>query len=236
VRSRQELVGDLVSWNNSLVRAHASDRDAPNPRPLEGVTWNAALEAAYPVLRAEWDAFADAGGRLPRMEELIDEHQGNEGAWHAGLLISRGRVVPGLADRFPQTVAALDQIPHLWSALFSVLDPGAQLHEHVGPNAGMLRYHLGIDCGADAALVVRGETVPYRDGVGILFDDTEPHAAWNHGPAPRVTLFCEAIRPVDGAARFANAAVQRILALDPRFRRAPVRAAEWERTLNSSLG
>jgi beta-hydroxylase len=65
---------------------------------------------------------------------------------------------------------------------------------------------------------------PYHDGVGILFDDTEDHEAWNRGPAPRVTLFCELVRPVHGPARLANAGVQRLLALDPRYRRAPRRA------------
>ena len=38
--------------------------------------------------------------------------------------------------------------------LWSVLDPGSELPEHVGPNAGVLRYHLGVRCGQDAALAV----------------------------------------------------------------------------------
>ena len=223
------VLGSVVARNNARVRRHATDRTAPNPRDLAGCTWNDHLEAAHRAIRAEWDAFEAAGGRLPRIEELIDEDQGNEGTWRAGLLVSRGRPATALARRFPHTVQALEAVPGLWSALWSVLEPGAELHEHVGPNGGMLRYHLGVDCGGDAALRVGEVTVPYVDGRGILFDDTAPHAAWNHGPRRRVTLFLEVLRPVEGPARWANAAVQRLIALDARYRGAPARADEWDR-------
>jgi beta-hydroxylase len=228
----QRALGAIVTGNNARVRRRAIDRGQPNPRALQGCTWNDRLEALHPDLRAEWDAFVAAGGQLPRIEDLIAESQGNEGTWRAGLLVSRGRPIPALADRFPQTLSALEQVPHLWSALWSELEPGGELPEHVGPNAGMLRYHLGIDCGPAAGLRVGAVTTPYRDGRGILFDDTAPHAAWNHGERSRITLFLEVIRPVPGAAGLANRAVQSLLALDPRYRRAPARAAAWDRALN----
>lgn len=230
----ERALGALVMANNRSVRARALDRSQANPRPTTGrFHWNAKLEAQWPNLRAEWDSFARSGGRLPKIEDLIDESQGNEGTWRAGLLVSRGAPVPALADRFTATQAALSCVPGLWSALWSVLEPGAILHEHVGPNAGVLRYHLGIDCGSAAALQVGNVEVPYRDGVGILFDDTVPHAAWNRGPEPRVTLFLEVLRPVPGPAGILNRSVQRVLALDPRYREAPRRAAEWDAALNS---
>lgn len=225
------LLGPLVAANNARVRLHAADREAPNPRPLDGVAWNRALEAAWEPVRAEWDRFVAGGGRLPRIDDLIDEDQGNEGTWRAGLLVSRGKPVAALADHFPRTLATLAPVPGLWSALWSVLEPGAELPPHVGPNAGMLRYHLGVDCGADAALAVGDVTVAYRDGHGILFDDTDLHAAWNRGPRPRTTLFLEVLRPTPGPAGIANRAVQELLALDPRYRRAPARAAQWRYTL-----
>lgn len=228
------LVGSLVAWNNATVRRHASDRFAANPRPVEDLAWHRALQRAYPEIRAEWDAFADGGGQLPNIEDLIDEHQGNDGPWRAGLLVRKGRPIGRPATRFPATLAALAQIPGLWSALWSVFDPGSELPEHAGPDAGVMRYHLGIDCGHDAALSVGGAEHPYRDGEGILFDDTAPHSAWNRGPRPRVTLFCEILRPVDGPARFTNTAIHHLVALDARYRRAPVRAADLDLALNGS--
>ena len=219
-----------MAKNNARVRRHATDRFHANPRPMGAGSWNRHMERAHPRIRREWDAYVADGGGLPLIEELIDEHQGNTGEWRAGLLISKGRPATHLAQRFPDTVDALASVPGLWSALWSVLEPGTELPEHTGPNAGMLRYHLGIDCGSDAALRVGTITTPYQDGIGILFDDTEPHEAWNHGSSPRVTLFCEILRPIAGPARVANQVVQRVLALDPRYRGAPDRADSWART------
>ncbi len=229
----ERLLGRVVASNNRRMQAHAADRSEPNPRRLGPDHWNQRLEAREHAIRAEWRAFAQAGRRLPELSDLIDEDQGNQGSWQAGLLVSRGRPVPPLADRFPDTIAALLSVPGMWSALWSVLDAGTELPEHQGPNAGVLRYHLGIDCGADSALQVAGTTTPYVDGRGLLFDDTAPHAAWNRGTRRRVTLFCEVVRPARGATRLANLAVQRLLALDHRYAGAPAKAEEWDRTLNS---
>lgn len=223
------LLSRTLTWNNDRVRRHASDRFEPNPRRHDAAPWQTDLEAAFPQIRAEWDAFCAAGGTLPLLSAVVDEHQGNEGEWRAGLLISRRKPATLLADRFPRTVDALAHVPGLWSALWSVFEPGTELPTHTGPNAGMLRYHLGIDCGNGAALEIDGATTPYRDGHGILFDDTVPHAAWNRGETRRVTLFCELLRPIHGPSRWTNHAVQALIGLDPRYRRAPGRADEWER-------
>jgi beta-hydroxylase len=219
----EQVLGRLVVSNNE--RIHRVDPGRPNPRPLQGLAWHESLVAAWPGIRGEWDRYEASGGGLPRIEQLIDEHQGNVGEWRAGLLVSRGRAVGPLAAEFPATVAALRSVPRLRSALFSVLAPSAELPEHVGPNAGMLRYHLGVRCGTGAALRVVDTVVPYRDGEGVLFDDTEPHAAWNHGDEPRVTLFCELERPLPLWPTLLNRGVQWVLSQDPRYRRAPRRAA-----------
>jgi len=220
----------IMTANNRWVRA--ADPRAENPRSLDGCGWHDALVEAYRDIRAEWDAFDRRGRRLPRIEQLLDEHQGNEGAWRAGLLVTRGRVVPALADQFAATIAALAQVPGLLSAVWSVLEPGAELPEHHGPNAGVLRYHFCIVSNDQAALRVRASVMPYREREGILFDDTAPHAAWNRGETPRVSILCELLRPLPTPAAWTNAATQRLLAFDRRYRIAPARADEWNRALN----
>lgn len=222
-----------LTANNRRVRARAHDAEAANPRPLsDDDEWRRRFESAYPTIRAEWDAFRAADRRLPLMEQLIEEHQGNEGDWHAGLLVHNGHRSPTLAEWFPGTLDALDAIPGMRFALWSVLDAGTELPEHTGPNAGVLRLHLGIDCPGDTALQVNDTVVPYRDGVTVLFDDTEPHAAWNRGTRERVTLFCEVLRPTPGLTSVLNRLVQAMLAMDPRYRNAPRRARELDGALN----
>lgn len=224
------VVGAALRLDNRLIRR--VDGVRPNPRPVEAEPWHGGITAAWPALRAEWDAFVASGGRLPRIEQVLVEDQGNEGSWRLGLLVADGRPVPVLAEQFPVAIATVLQIPGLRSAMWSELDAGAEIPTHRGPNAGVLRYHLGVRCGDDAGLEVDGVVVQYRDGHGVLFDDTAPHAAWNRGRAPRVTLFCELVKPLPPPVSWCNDAVQAVLLRDERYRRAPERAQEWHRALN----
>lgn len=229
------VLGSFVERNNERIeRAERIGGTNSNPRALEQVGWHRTLVALWPAIRAEWDAFAGAGGRTPLIEDLLEESQGNTGEWRAGLLFAAGRPTALARRHFPGTLAGLAQIPGLQSALWSVLEPGAELPEHHGPNRGVLRYHLGVSCGSASALRVGSRVVDYVDGQGVLFDDTEPHAAWNRGTTPRVTLFCEIERPLPLLPRLRNRAVQLLIRLDTRYRRAPRRADELHRDLNGA--
>lgn len=230
MKALEQALGTAVVANNE--RIHRVDTGRGNPRSLDGLVWHQRLVEQYPAIRADWDAFVERNGRLPLIEDLIVEHQGNEGPWRAGILWSKGKPVRPMDAEFPATITALRGIPGLRSALWSLMEPGTELPEHTGPNAGMLRYHLGIRCNQDSALQVGDTIVTYRDGEGVLFDDTAPHAAWNRGSEPRITLFCEIERPLDGYNAMMNRMVQRVISLDSRYRNAPRRAAQWHRALN----
>ncbi|MFM7068743.1 MAG: aspartyl/asparaginyl beta-hydroxylase domain-containing protein [Actinomycetes bacterium] len=223
-------LGRVVRANNDRIRR--ADVVVDNPRPLSDVRWHHRLVAAYPDIRAEWDRFAESGGRLPRIDDVLTEDQGTVGVWRVGLLVANRRPCTALASAFPHTLEIIAGVSGLRSALWSVLEPGSELPEHCGPNAGVLRYHLGIRCGEDAALSVGAVVTPYRDGEGVWFDDTAPHAAWNRGDRDRVTLFLEVDRPLPPITALANRCVQRVLGLDHRYRTAPRRAAAWDAALN----
>jgi len=53
--------------------------------------------------------------------------------------------------------------------------------------------------------------------------------------AERVTLFCAIERPLGAPGRWLNAAVQRALGFDRRYRSGPERAVAWDRALNPGL-
>lgn len=223
-------MGSAVRWNNAM--AHAADVGVPNPRPLDDVDWHRRLVAGFDDVRAEWDAFAASGGRLPLLDDLIQEEQGSTEPWRAGLLVAGGTPVRRLADRFPRTTALALSVPGIRSALWSVLTPGAELPEHVGSNAGVLRYHLGVVCPHGAGLRVGDRVVPYREREGVLFDDTVPHSAWNRSDRDRVTLFLELRRPLRGSRDLRNRWTQTLIGQDRRYRGAAARAAEWDLALN----
>lgn len=222
----------LVHWNTA--RIHRLEPDAPNPRPVDDEPWCRDLVAAHPVIRREWQAFVDRGGELPLIDDFLDGWQGNVGGWwKTGGLISRGRPRAPLADVFPQTVAALLEMPDLLSAIWSVLGPGAELPPHTGKNAGALNLLVGVDVPAGSGHSFEGATASLEDGRVVVFDDTLPHAAWNPSDRPRVLIIGDVRRPLPGIDGAVNRGVQwASYWLTPGYRTAIRRGAELHHALN----
>lgn len=224
------LLGSIVERNNRRIDDQAAGW--PNPRPVESLPWHHALASNYPTIRDEWDTFVGEGGRLPRIDDLLGEQIEVGGTWRAGLLCA-GTTASELALRaFPETLALVQQIPRLQAALLSYLEPHTDLLPHHGPNSGVLRYHLGVDCPPGAALTVDGVEHPYCNGEGILFSDRSLHSASNPSDRPRITLFCELEADAVGSARLRNEAVQAVLRRDPRRWMMLAASNSWDRNLN----
>jgi beta-hydroxylase len=226
------VVSRLVAANNRRIRR--VDADAPNPRPIDGEAWYADLRAARTRIRAEWDAFEAADGRLPLIEDLFGTDQGNVGSWwRLGPMISRRRPLPPLADLFPDTVEALLRVPGLLSAVWSVFGPGTELPPHTGENAGSLNFLLGVRCPAGAGHEIEGVAVDLAEGDLVVFDDNLEHAAWNRSDEPRVLVIGDLLRPLPRSADRANRGVQFALHhLTPRYQRSAAVTAELHRALN----
>lgn len=103
------------------------------------------------------------------------------------------------AERFcPQTVALLRGIPCVKAAMFAELPPGGMLNRHRDPFAGSLRYHLGLVTPNDdrCFIEVDGQRYSWRDGQGVIFDETYLHWAKNDSESNRIILFCDIERPM----------------------------------------
>ena len=239
--SRHELSPARVKGTASRLvdiageKFRALDRDKPHPRSTEELEWDRFLRMQWGPISEEWHAFRSAGGRLPLIENLIGQWLGNTGAWEGGVLVAWGLTSTALAQHFPVTLGALARIPGLRSALWSVLAPGAEIPEHRGPNPGVLRFHLGVDCPEGAALGLESKSVPFRNGETVLFDDTEPHSSANRSDRERVTLFCEVLRPLPTPWKQLNKATQDLLAIRPQSRARLSRANAWNIALNPHL-
>ena len=97
--------------------------------------------------------------------------------------------------------------------MFSVLAPGAVIRPHKGIFKGCLRYHLGlVTPNSDACCIeVAGEKYSWRDGEGVLFDDTFVHHVRNDTSSVRIVLFCDILRPLNFVGRLVNAVCLRAL-------------------------
>jgi beta-hydroxylase len=92
----------------------------------------------------------------------------------------------------------VNTIPSLNAAMYALLPPGARLGEHRDPVAASLRYHLGLVTpnSPDCWIAVDGERYYWKDGEGVIFDETYVHTAENRTPTTRIILLCDIERPL----------------------------------------
>ncbi len=105
---------------------------------------------------------------------------------------------PSAEGLCPQTFALLRNIPSVKAAMFAELPPGGKLNQHRDPYAGSLRYHLGLATPNDdrCFIEVDGQRHSWRDGEGVIFDETYLHWAVNGSERDRIILFCDIERPM----------------------------------------
>lgn len=82
--------------------------------------------------------------------------------------------------------------------MFASLPPGGTLNRHRDPYAGSLRYHLGLSTpnSERCFIEVDGQRYSWRDGEGVLFDETYLHWTQNGSDCERIILFCDIERPM----------------------------------------
>ncbi|HJV51491.1 MAG TPA: lipid A hydroxylase LpxO [Noviherbaspirillum sp.] len=105
---------------------------------------------------------------------------------------------PSAGRLCPKTVALLRAIPSVKAAMFAELPPGGKLNMHRDPYAGSLRYHLGLATpnSERCFIEVDGQRYSWRDGEGVMFDETYIHWAQNGSDSDRLILFCDVERPM----------------------------------------
>lgn len=118
--------------------------------------------------------------------------------WKRFYLKWYGESHPSAMTLCPRTTQLLQGIGTVKAAMFATLPPGAKLVRHRDPYAGSYRYHLGLDTPNDDCcyIDVDGEKYSWRDGQGVVFDETYIHYAANTTEHNRIILFCDVERPL----------------------------------------
>lgn len=171
------------------------------------------LEQAYPLIRAEVEALLDEQDTIPAYHEInaasTEIAATTKGRWNVFMLELLGYRAERNLARCPETAWAVAQIPGRLQAMFSVLDPGKSVPRHEGPYLGYLRYHLGIRVPAENPPEIRVADQPYvwKEGEGVLFDDSWPHEVVNHASEPRVVLIVDIPRPLPRVPDLVNRAI-----------------------------
>jgi len=92
----------------------------------------------------------------------------------------------------------------------SILHPGMELSLHKGIHAGVWRYHYGLVIPeGDTALAIDGKIFKWREGEGVIWDDTLLHEAWNHTDKLRIVIFADLPRDLHLVAGYFNKVITR---------------------------
>lgn len=98
----------------------------------------------------------------------------------------------------PKTLELVREIPGLYQAMFSILEPGKNVAAHVGPSRSYLRYHLALMVPTEKPPCIRLKDNHYTwvEGESVLFDDSWDHEVINESPQMRVILMVDIRRPM----------------------------------------
>ncbi len=188
------------------------------------------LEQSFAVVREECQLLLRSNLRIPDVETLAGAY--TAGGIHAlrwkSIMLKADRYVDENCRLAPRTSALIRGVPSAFTAFFSLLYPGERIPPHWGYYKGFLRYHLGVVIPRDnvdrsswlrvnsrvtpgrhrdAGDIEQGSTYYWREGRGIVFDDTFLHDAANLSDEVRVVLFVDLVRKLPPALDLLNRAV-----------------------------
>jgi beta-hydroxylase len=175
------------------------------------------------TLRSHWQVIRDEAIALAKASQIKASDQFNDAGFHSFFRTGWKRFYlkwyddaphPSALKWCPRTVEILQHTPSIKAAAFTELPPGAKLGKHRDPFAGSLRYHLGLITPNDDRCRIRVDGHPYswRDGEGVVFDETYIHWVDNDTDQDRIILFADLERPMKYRwATWLNHAVARTL-------------------------
>lgn len=200
-----------VSYDHPLHRPQVfsiQHRHSPAFFEPESFPWAEQLENRFPAIRAEILSGLDvAGDGRPylgdghRLEGEQWQPLVNTMNWASVHLYSRGVANRQVIDKFPATLAALQQVPlatqqgNPGEVFISVLAPHTSIPQHYGVSSAVLTVHLPIVVPPGCGLQVHDTTRTPVEGKLLVFDDTWQHCAWNHSDQQRVVLIFELWHP-----------------------------------------
>ncbi|UGQ45501.1 lipid A hydroxylase LpxO [Massilia endophytica] len=157
-------------------------------------------------LQQNWQTIRDEAENLIRLQKIKASEKNDDAGFNSFFKAGWKRFYlkwydashPSAEQLCPQTYALLKSIPSVKAAMFAELPPGGKLNPHRDPFAGSLRYHLGLATPNDdrCFIDVDGERHSWRDGEGVMFDETYIHWAINGSESNRIILFCDVERPM----------------------------------------
>ncbi len=210
--------------------------------PLDDYPELRALEAGYADVRSECERLLAFRPRLTDMAALGGQYteRGIHTIQWKVFMLKSGSFIEENCALAPKTAALLRPIASVYNAFFSILEPHQYVSPHWGYYKGFVRYHLGVvipndnadekcwlrvnvdradNARRDKALVERGPKYHWRNGRGVIFDDTNLHDAMNGSDEVRVVLWLDVARKLPRFLDLYNRALLTAVYYEPSVRR-----------------
>ncbi|MEA5496731.1 aspartyl/asparaginyl beta-hydroxylase domain-containing protein [Limnoraphis robusta Tam1] len=203
----------------------------------EQFDWVPELEAQWEAIREEMYEVLKYRDELPCFHEILPYQNAQISAdndWRTYFLFGYGNKIEKNCERCPETIAALEKVPGLKTAFFSIFLPGKHLPDHRGPYKGLTRCLLGLKVPEPKELCrirVDNEVRHWEEGKCMLFDDSFRHEAWNETNETRVVLFIDFVRPLRFPLNIINQLLIQAIAISPLIKDAKVNQKYWDKRL-----
>jgi aspartyl/asparaginyl beta-hydroxylase (cupin superfamily) len=176
------------------------------------------LDRAYPEIKEELERLLPQQDQMPRYHDIDMTLLHSSGRYHRNsrwnvfMLFCYGSLPKHNRALCPRTCGALDTVPYLNQAFFSILDPGKSIPAHTGPTRAYLRYHLGLRVPVNnpPSIRIKDQHYTWKEGKSILFDDSWEHEIINHADGVRAVLIVDVMRPFPQPIMFCNLLLRRL--------------------------
>ena len=222
----------VVGWAERLNLRYAIHGNPP-VYENSAFPWSAAIESAYPGIRAELERILVRKSDLPNFHDISPDVKtiSNDASWKTYFLAGFGKPSARNIALCPRTWEALQLIPGLKTAMFSIFEPGKHLAPHRGPYNGVLRLHLGLivpEPRDKIAIRVDRQVCHWEEGKVLIFDDAYEHEAWNHSNKTRVVLFVDFVKPTRFPASLVNWLLMNFAVFTPFIQEGMEKHKAWE--------
>jgi len=208
---------------------------ARNPSVYDNAVfpWAGEVEAAFPRIREELERVLVRKDDLPNFQDISSDVSTitNDRGWKTFFLAGYGKRSDRNISLCPETWAAVQKIPGMKAAMFSIFEPGKHLPPHRGPYNGILRLHLGLivpEPRTDVGIRVGSEVFHWQEGRVLIFDDAYEHEAWNNTDKVRVVLFVDFMKPLRFPANVLNWLLLNLVMFTPFVQEGYDNHRKWE--------
>jgi aspartate beta-hydroxylase len=180
------------------------------------------LTENYDTIRTEYENLKKTTGQSQSDYEFDEHSKLHKGRWDWKSYMQKGELNGGFAATCPKTVEILESLQHspvdiadsgeetrsekcpslfkgspFGYAFFSTMGQQSAIDAHYGPTNLRVRCHfpLIVPPSGDVGMEIGGETVRWREGKPLFFDDCFRHRVWNNTDSERVVLLFDIWHP-----------------------------------------